>query len=155
MLGSDKYFFDLVCPKLNQSYHRGQTQALQILFSQDPAVAFPVHEGQILQMPLARLIARGKNHLGIVISISGISRSEVLGSEECCSFLSPRAGKYRLSRPDALVVDKVSRQVYGLGQGSGEFLRLEGEARNIGRLVVGQRAHGRALRRGQWIGCTV
>lgn len=36
------------CSELNRRYHRGQAQALQVLLSQDSAIAFPVHEDQIL-----------------------------------------------------------------------------------------------------------
>jgi len=106
-------------------------------------------------MPLTRLIARGKKHLCAVISIFGISRGEALRREERGCIFSPRTGKYRLCRPNSLVVDKVGCQVDELGPGGEELLRLESKSRYVRRLIIGQGACAADLGRGEGIGSAI
>jgi hypothetical protein len=135
---------------LNYRYLCRQPHLHQLALPQSPAVAFPVHQDQALQVPVARPVRR-QQHPGAVDSIFCRSGGEVLGREERHSFLSCRAGESGLCRPDGLVVYGMQGEVDGRGRVGRDLLRLEGESRQAGGLVVRQRAGGHALRRAQGI----
>jgi hypothetical protein len=78
-----------------------------------------------------------------------------LRRKERGSFFSLRAGKYRLCRPNTLVVDKVCCQVDGQWPGGKELLRLESKSCQTGGLIVGQGARAAALGWGEGIGCAI
>ena len=122
----------------------------QVALPQSPAVAFPVHQDQALQIPVPRPVRR-QPHPGAIDSIFCRSGGEVLGREERYSFFSSRAGESGLCRPDGLVVYNVGCEVDGRGRVGCDLFWLDGEARQAGSLVVRQRARGKALGRGQGI----
>ena len=135
---------------LDYRYLCRQPHLHQVALPQSPAVAFPVHQKQALQVPVARLICR-QPHPGAVDSIFCRPCREVLGREERRSFLSSRAGEPGLCRPDGLVIYGMQGEVYRRGRVDRDLLRLKGEARQARSLVIRQRARCHALGRGQGI----